>query len=103
MLSELGSLLLGFSLFSMLFSGFGFFRGIRRSDQRWLKSGQRALYAGTALLLVAILLLLAARLAFQYQFAILFKTLSALGGAGRVAFILGFSTDLAGCADRAES
>ena len=67
MLSELGSLLIGFSFFGVIFSGFGLFWGIKRGDPRWLKSAQRALYAGGTLLLIAILLLLTAFLLNQFQ------------------------------------
>ncbi len=67
MLAEIGSILIGLSLFATLFAVFALVFGLRKGDVRWQKSGQRALYSSAALLLSAILLLLIGFISNQFQ------------------------------------
>lgn len=69
MLSEIGSILIGLALFTTFYAIFALVYGLsNKGDPSWRKSGQRALYSGTALLLSALLLLLAAFITDQFQF-----------------------------------
>jgi cytochrome c-type biogenesis protein CcmF len=68
MLAEIGSILIGLSLFSTFYADFVLVFGQRKKDGRWIKSGQRALYSSAALLLLALLLLLFAFITNQFQF-----------------------------------
>ncbi len=67
MLAEVGSILIGLSLFSTLFAVFALIFGVNKKDNRWQKSGQRALYSSAALLLLALLLLFFAFITNQFQ------------------------------------
>ncbi|MDY6874170.1 MAG: cytochrome c-type biogenesis CcmF C-terminal domain-containing protein [Chloroflexota bacterium] len=68
MLSEIGSILIGLALFTTFYAIFALVYGLRNNDHSWRESGQRALYSGSALLLLALILLLVAFITDQFQF-----------------------------------
>lgn len=67
MFSDLGSVLIGFALFTTLFAVLGLWHGTARQDKRWYESGRQALYASTGLLLIALILLMIAFITNQFQ------------------------------------
>jgi len=73
MLAEVGSILVGLALASVLFAAFAAFWGVRRHDSRWAqsvrwaRSGRNGVVAATLLLGLALLVLLAAFLDDQFQ------------------------------------
>ncbi|MBN1954790.1 MAG: cytochrome c biogenesis protein CcsA [Anaerolineae bacterium] len=67
MLVEVGPIFLGLALAAVLYAAFAAFLGSRRSDSRWAQSGRNGVYAATLLLGLALLVLLAAFLANQFQ------------------------------------
>lgn len=69
MLAEVGSILIGLSLFSTLFAVFALVFGFTKKDDRWPISAQRALYSSAALLLLALILLIIAFITNQFQLA----------------------------------
>ncbi|MCB2202667.1 cytochrome c biogenesis protein CcsA [bacterium] len=68
MLSEIGSILIGLALFTTFYAIFALVYGLKSKDRSWQQSGQRALYSGSALLLLALILLLIAFVTDQFQF-----------------------------------
>ena len=69
MAAEVGSLAVLLALAASLYAALALAQGARRSETRWLASGRNALYATTALLGLALVLLAASFLANNFQVA----------------------------------
>lgn len=67
MLAEVGSILIGLSFLTSIYAIFALLFGLKKRDFRWQLSAQNALYSSTGLLLAALLLLVAAFAADQFQ------------------------------------
>ena len=67
MLAEVGSILIGLSLFSSLYAAFALIFGLKKEDFRWQRSARNAVYSSAGLLLLALLLLVIAFITDQFQ------------------------------------
>jgi len=67
MLAELGSILIGLSLFAVLFAAFALVYGLKEEDFRWQRSAKTAIYSSAGLLLISLILLIAAFVTDQFQ------------------------------------
>ena len=67
MLAEVGSILIGLSLFSIFYAAFAVVYGLKKQDFRWQKSARNAIFSSTGLLATALLLLVAAFATDQFQ------------------------------------
>ena len=60
MLAEVGSVLVGMALATLVYAACAILRSLHRPDPRWTQSGRNGVYAAAGLLGLAFLLLLAA-------------------------------------------
>jgi cytochrome c-type biogenesis protein CcmF len=67
MLAEVGSILVGLALATLVYAACAILRSILRPDPRWAQSGRNGVYAATGLLGLALALLLVAFLTDQFQ------------------------------------
>ena len=73
MLAEVGSILIGFSLFAVVYAAPALIIGLKKNDFRWQKSARNAIYSSSGLLLLALLLLVAAFVTDQFQLSYVYS------------------------------
>lgn len=73
MLAEVGSILIGLSLFAVVYAAPALIVGLKKNDFRWQKSARNAIYSSSGLLLLALLLLVAAFITDQFQLSYVYS------------------------------
>ncbi|MBG0770866.1 MAG: cytochrome c biogenesis protein CcsA [Anaerolineaceae bacterium] len=73
MLAEVGSILIGLSLFAVIYAAAALIIGLKKNDFRWQKSARNAIFSSTGLLMLALLLLVAAFVTDQFQLSYVYS------------------------------